>query len=260
MFSSSTSSSASRSAEDVLSRILSEFECPICYEYVCPPIFSCGNGHYLCNSCKAILRSQCPLCEDAFFIRNRTMDSIFKKLTLPCKFKDEGCDFVYNGDNLAAKEVHAKFCRYDTTMYCPMKKNMCTWYGKHEDMPTHFEECHSALITPDSLIIDLDSLADRSDIKKWFIRKFSNYFQVTVRKKHVFVNIAVEVIWSYDVTKFSYGVKFHKDRRSGKTVTNKCEKIIIVDTGLNTEESIGTTRERFVEVELFDESESDSRV
>lgn len=180
------------------------------------------------------------------------MEKVLSNLTFPCKFKDEGCQFVYNWDKLEEKIAHDRLCTYDTTRSCPLAIDPCTWNGKYDDMPRHIEECHSALIAPDSLTIDFDSFADGNDSKVWFIHKLSTYFQVVVQKNGVYVSIIVHFIGFNNATQCAYIVQFSKDRRSGETVANKCNKLSRSESGIKHGEYIGPIQERFAYVEIYE--------
>ena len=41
--------------------LASLFECPVCFDYVLPPILQCQSGHLVCSSCRPKL-SCCPTC------------------------------------------------------------------------------------------------------------------------------------------------------------------------------------------------------
>lgn len=41
--------------------LASFFECPVCFEYVLPPILQCPSGHLVCSNCRPKL-SCCPTC------------------------------------------------------------------------------------------------------------------------------------------------------------------------------------------------------
>ena len=46
-----------------------DFECPVCFEYMCRPlkIFSCHNGHFICSVCVSNSKIKlCPICRDDF--------------------------------------------------------------------------------------------------------------------------------------------------------------------------------------------------
>ena len=55
-------------AED-LKEVLSEFECPVCFEVMIPPkrIYSCSNDHYICSLCLTDTKMKaCPICREDF--------------------------------------------------------------------------------------------------------------------------------------------------------------------------------------------------
>lgn len=41
--------------------LTSLFECPVCFEYVLPPIYQCESGHLVCTECRPKL-GNCPTC------------------------------------------------------------------------------------------------------------------------------------------------------------------------------------------------------
>jgi E3 ubiquitin-protein ligase SIAH1 len=52
---------------DITSReVLEELKCPVCVEYMMPPIPMCQNGHNICNTCRQKV-NQCPTCKEEFF-------------------------------------------------------------------------------------------------------------------------------------------------------------------------------------------------
>lgn len=58
-------------------------ECPVCKEYMSPPIYQCATGHTVCNPCKTKL-GKCSTCEDPIEkTRNYTLEELSKKVELP---------------------------------------------------------------------------------------------------------------------------------------------------------------------------------
>lgn len=52
-----------------LKEVLSEFECPVCFEIMMPPkrIYSCSNDHYICSLCLTDTKmTACPICREDF--------------------------------------------------------------------------------------------------------------------------------------------------------------------------------------------------
>lgn len=64
------------------------FECPVCFDYVLPPILQCQAGHLVCNQCRQKL-SCCPTCRGPLTpsIRNLAMEKVASTLPFPCKVR-----------------------------------------------------------------------------------------------------------------------------------------------------------------------------
>ncbi|MEQ2309336.1 hypothetical protein AMECASPLE_037626 [Ameca splendens] len=64
------------------------FECPVCFDYVLPPILQCQAGHLVCNQCRQKL-SCCPTCRGPLSpsIRNLAMEKVASTLPFPCKVR-----------------------------------------------------------------------------------------------------------------------------------------------------------------------------
>ncbi|XP_049866177.1 E3 ubiquitin-protein ligase siah-1-like isoform X2 [Pectinophora gossypiella] len=68
--------------------LLRVLECPVCLEWMEPPMTQCRRGHLVCGRCRARLAS-CPVCRTAFSsVRNRAMESVAEMLRYPCR---HGC-------------------------------------------------------------------------------------------------------------------------------------------------------------------------
>lgn len=64
--SSGTSSGSSTSSNNTTTATMSTdlaslFECPVCFDYVLPPILQCQSGHLVCSNCRPKLTC-CPTC------------------------------------------------------------------------------------------------------------------------------------------------------------------------------------------------------
>ena len=56
-------------AHEILKDVLSEFECPVCFEVMAPPkrIYACTNDHFICSLCLIDTKmSACPMCREDF--------------------------------------------------------------------------------------------------------------------------------------------------------------------------------------------------
>lgn len=67
---------------DTLSQdLLTELECPVCYEIMLPPIRLCLEGHSICNTCRLQL-DRCPTCRKPLTnARNRVLEKVAEKLS-----------------------------------------------------------------------------------------------------------------------------------------------------------------------------------
>lgn len=55
-------------------------ECPVCYEYMTPPIFQCREGHPICKDCTEKVKI-CPTCRGSFIdARCRILDRLAESL------------------------------------------------------------------------------------------------------------------------------------------------------------------------------------
>lgn len=61
--------------------VLNEIECPVCLEYMSPPISLCRRGHNLCHNCKKF-SSKCPICMEKFITNNVALEAIADKVKL----------------------------------------------------------------------------------------------------------------------------------------------------------------------------------
>lgn len=57
----STSASSNAPSAAMSTDLASLFECPVCFDYVLPPILQCQSGHLVCSNCRPKLVC-CPTC------------------------------------------------------------------------------------------------------------------------------------------------------------------------------------------------------
>ncbi|XP_052738319.1 uncharacterized protein LOC112055816 isoform X4 [Bicyclus anynana] len=63
-------------AQDLNRSLLQLLECPVCLEWMEPPMAQCRRGHLVCLRCRTRLAS-CPVCRTAFSsVRNRAMEGV----------------------------------------------------------------------------------------------------------------------------------------------------------------------------------------
>jgi E3 ubiquitin-protein ligase SIAH1 len=128
----------SRALDDAL---LKDLECPVCLEYMVPPIKLCKNGHNVCSRCREAVQC-CPTCRAAFLeTRNVVLENIIRRLTYPCANRQNGCSDLFSIEDIA--EHHAG-CVY-RKIKCPFHINeKCSWKGFKNDFKEHAKAAHRA--------------------------------------------------------------------------------------------------------------------
>lgn len=128
-------------AHDFDEALLSDLECPVCTDYMVPPIILCSNGHNICRKCRQSVEC-CPICRGQIScIRNVTLEKIARRQRYPCANRDKGCSLVFTMDLIAD---HQAVCRYGP-MKCPMNKFpsvRCSWKGLMSELKKHVKDSH----------------------------------------------------------------------------------------------------------------------
>jgi len=118
-------------------KILSLLECPVCYDYITPPIKQCIKGHLVCSSCYQKL-TNCPTCrEELSTERNLILEKLTPFLKYPCRYHTFGCKEVVA---LGKKELHERLCPF-VVVNCPFHAK-CPWAGALHDMEHHIKMKH----------------------------------------------------------------------------------------------------------------------
>jgi E3 ubiquitin-protein ligase SIAH1 len=132
--------------------VLKDLKCPVCMEYMVPPIKLCTNGHNICSSCTDRVQC-CPTCRaEMLETRNLFLENIAISQKYPCANRQRGC-LELSSIELIAK--HHAVCVYGK-IKCPFKLNWnCSWkgfksdlkeYAKAEHAGCFFEEQHYVLL------------------------------------------------------------------------------------------------------------------
>lgn len=111
--------------------VLSVLECPVCFEYMTPPIIMCENGHNICDPCKAKCHSVCPTCRRALLqTRNIALEQLAQTTAYPCRHADSGCPLV---GPAAHVRLHEPVCVHQVFL-CPLR---CSWRGRRDQLRSH---------------------------------------------------------------------------------------------------------------------------
>jgi hypothetical protein len=120
--------------------LMSELECPVCTEYMLPPIGLCEAGHSICSKCKPNLL-ECPTCRQPLLnTRNLALENLARKVEYPCTNRKSGCKETYPVDLITD---HQSACVY-APITCPFSQDgKCPWTDIQRDLKKHLQECHS---------------------------------------------------------------------------------------------------------------------
>nr|CAD7392884.1 unnamed protein product [Timema cristinae] len=118
--------------------LINILECPVCMEYMGPPINQCLRGHLVCSICRPQLRD-CPTCRSHFAdARNLAMEKVADKLQYPCKNATMGCTDYFRLKDKVEHEANCSFRVY----FC----FLCEWKGMYRDMFVHILMDHGKLM------------------------------------------------------------------------------------------------------------------
>ena len=173
-----STSGAAVSASSSSTDLASLFECPVCFEYVLPPILQCQSGHLVCSNCRPKL-SCCPTCRgplgekisvdwhffimisvssvffiDFFFIgniRNLAMEKVASNVMFPCKYSTSGCTVTMMHIEKPDHEDACEFRPYS----CPCPGVSCKWQGSLEEVMPHLVMSHKSITTLQGIVYDL---------------------------------------------------------------------------------------------------------
>jgi len=108
-----------------------ELKCPVCLEYMLPPITMCTEGHNICNSCKSQVK-RCPICSENFTsLRNISLETIASRMQVPCKSMSKG------------REKRLPLCLHGPYK-CPfaITSPPCSWEGPFTCIKDHIRSQH----------------------------------------------------------------------------------------------------------------------
>lgn len=202
--------------------MIRELECPICHEYMSPPIMICASGHSICSDCKSKL-NKCPTCSSEYGnTRNYALESMLNLVHLPCRNDMNGCEFV---GNFAAIQEHKADCKY-AEFECPLSLN-CKWVGVG---PTNLVENHLNRKHSDKFI-ELDTHFSYSlnlrENEHHLIRYKQELFRVSFKRSKTMNGLAQ---WSFQQLYKRWPPIDYKIEISFQDGTNARRKFIINDS------------------------------
>jgi E3 ubiquitin-protein ligase SIAH1 len=132
------------SIQDLAKEVLEQLECPVCMEYLLPPITMCPNGHNICSSCKEKLK-KCPTCRETLSnTRNKALEKLAVRVECPCHNKPHGCTLTFP---ITLISEHQDVCEYNP-LVCPLQEQVhCNWKGTFQEVKDHVIQKHKVWVT-----------------------------------------------------------------------------------------------------------------
>jgi len=194
---------------DITEGVLNELECPVCLEYMLPPIEFCKNGHNICLNCRVNLL-ECPTCRQPFAnIRNLALENLSKRVKYPCTNRKSGCKETHP---MGLIKHHEDVCRYAPYM-CPfMKEKKCPWANIRSNLKGHLLECHGEDVTVQfeetGLVINIAS-AEFQGCKVIFAYNEIFYVHILRRVNNYYIVVRYVGIPG-NASKYGYRIRFKK--------------------------------------------------
>ena len=129
--------------------LLKDLECPVCMEYMVPPIKLCTNGHNICSRCRGRVQ-HFPTCTAEFLgTRNVVLENIARRQKYPCANRQKGCLELFSIEHIAE---HQAVCVYGN-IKCPFQINWnCSWKGFKSDLKEHAKTAHPGCFFEESTL------------------------------------------------------------------------------------------------------------
>ena len=203
--------------------LLIHLECPVCLEYMTPPIPLCANGHKICRICRQKV-AECPTCRAKFTnTRNLAVEDVARQVMYPCKYRSYGCTETFNHVKIVG---HQAKCRY-IPQKCPVAKlaiGNCSWTGSYNDMKGHLkedhpEECCEYVEGEFKFLYNLHSYGASIRLFCFIFAYNEIFFSLFQDKGGIFYADLLYVGPSENAAKYKYKVEFvNKDDTEGVTV------------------------------------------
>jgi RING-finger-containing E3 ubiquitin ligase len=223
---------------DLEQSLLGHLQCPVCLEYMRPPITLCAVGHNICNICKQKMY-HCPVCRQHILgTRNLSLEDVASHVKFPCKYRSYGCKEVFANDAIIGHQDQCSYC----PQRCPvpaLNSQKCNWTGNYDQIMNHLKKQHG------------DKCCDYAEEIVWTVKCFHAvvfyyqflfafdevFFQRFVKKGDTFYPSVHYIGHAENAAKYKYRVEFfNKDNTEGVTVMhltrsfkNKMENFLSTD-------------------------------
>merc|ERR1719232_2358226 len=177
------------------SELAALFECPVCFDYVLPPILQCHAGHLVCSNCRPKLTC-CPTCRGSLGnnIRNLAMEKVASTVMFPCKYSSGGCMVTLLHTEKIEHEETCEFRPYS----CPCPGAGCKWQGSLEQVMAHLMQVHKSITTLQGEdIVFLATDINLPGAVDWVMMQscFGHHFMLVLEKQEKFDGHQRRLTW-----------------------------------------------------------------
>lgn len=207
--------------------ILRVLECPVCLEYMTPPIIQCCVGHSFCQSCRNAI-TNCPTCRGEINdARNYPLEEIAQMVEYPCKYSKYGCTFTTTSNNIKQHQASCKNGPYK----CFVEN--CTWENKYTMLVEHLKEVHKENILETSTVTYILDRSSDAEVYNYIVILNQNVFQIEFIKSEDQFSWTVRVIDDNHDANFLFILDFdaHPEERLYAQTKNH-ESAIVFDSVL----------------------------
>ena len=194
--------------------LLNQLECPVCMEYMRPPITLCANGHNICNTCKQKV-PHCPTCRQQFLnTRNVALEKVATDVNYPCTYRKYGCREIYKLDLI---DGHQEECQY-IPQPCPVNKldlGTCTWTGISRRIMSHLRQAHTTVRMNSlsfgfigSYPIQISGVTPARKHYQFIFAHFAVFYSRSEIKDGIFYSVMQYVGLPANAVKYRYRLKF----------------------------------------------------
>ncbi|XP_072394628.1 uncharacterized protein [Diabrotica undecimpunctata] len=179
---------AARQNPNIIWALLANMECPVCLDFMLPPIYQCANGHSYCEKCKIKIENKCALCRVAIHeTRNFTLEKMIELLIYPCKYHKAGCTYSCISTEIRDHEICCEFGPF----ICPLKDTAnCDWEGSHSKLFDHIDNNHNEFILKsDQISIPFNDQTMKTYIIKYEKKIFQFHYNYGKQKLYLCVQI-----------------------------------------------------------------------
>ena len=112
--------------------------CPVCFNFMCPPVYQCTQGHPICASCSPQIDT-CPQCRVSMSIKIRCLlvEQLLEREMFDCQYRSSGCSEKVKYSEKSTHEGKCPMRPFQCPHRCSLK-----YSGSDKDLIEHLKTDH----------------------------------------------------------------------------------------------------------------------